>query len=95
LGITRFVRLEIIEGALNKSGLSRALTLLNDFEHVEVIDKDLAWASIELSKYRLSHNVGAMDCLIAASSYRLQVPLYTMNLKHFTPLIGSLAQKPY
>lgn len=95
LGITRIVRLEIIEGALNKSGLIHALTLLNDFDHIETIEADFIWASAQLIKFRLSHNVGGVDCLIAAASYRLQIPLYTMNLKHFSPLLGSLAQKPY
>jgi hypothetical protein len=36
-----------------------------------------------------------IDCLIAAPSHRLNVPLYTMNLKHFTPLLGALAVRPY
>jgi len=95
LGITRMVRLEIIEGALNKTSLLRALTLLNDFEHIETIEADFIWASIQLIKFRLSHKIGGIDCLIAATSYRLQIPLYTMNLKHFTPILGTLAQKPY
>lgn len=44
---------------------------------------------------RLSQNVDMMDCLIAASVHRLGLPLYTRNLKHFLPLIGDLACKPY
>ena len=43
----------------------------------------------------ISHNVGSIDCLIASASHRLQLPLYTMNVKHFAPLLGGLAQKPY
>jgi hypothetical protein len=31
----------------------------------------------------------------SAPSYRLQLPLYTRNLKHFAPLLGKLAQEPY
>jgi predicted nucleic acid-binding protein len=46
-------------------------------------------------RYELSHGVGMMDCLIASVSYRLQLPLYTHNLKHFAPLLNDLAQKPY
>lgn len=95
LGLTRIVRLEVIEGALNKTNLLRALTLLNDFEHNDTIETDFIWASARLTKFRLSHSIGGVDCLIAATSYRLQIPLYTMNLKHFTPLLGTLAQKPY
>lgn len=40
-------------------------------------------------------NVDAFDCLVAALSFRLQLPLYTRNLKYFAPLLGHLAQQPY
>lgn len=48
-----------------------------------------------LARYRLSHGVGMMDCLIASTSARLQIPLFTRNLKHLTLLIGALAVQPY
>lgn len=35
------------------------------------------------------------DCLIAAPAQRLGVPLYTRNLKHFSPLLGDLAVMAY
>lgn len=56
---------------------------------------DLDWAMQAQMQYELSHGVGMMDCLIASVSYRLQIALYTHNLKHFAPLLGSLAQPPY
>ena len=50
----------------------------------------------QMERYRLSHGVGINDSLIAAVSYRLQVPLYTHNLKHMRVLLGdTLPQKPY
>lgn len=36
-----------------------------------------------------------MDCLIAASAHRLQLPLYTANRKHFDPLLSGLVRQPY
>jgi predicted nucleic acid-binding protein len=48
-----------------------------------------------MEKYRLSHGVATGDCFIASVAYRLQVPLYTHNLKDMTPMIGNLAVKPY
>jgi predicted nucleic acid-binding protein len=36
-----------------------------------------------------------MDALIASAAYRLRVPLFTRNLKHFQPMLGPLVQKPY
>jgi predicted nucleic acid-binding protein len=49
----------------------------------------------QLERFQFSHRIGMEDCLIAAVAYRLQIPLYTHNLKHMTPLLGTLAVKPY
>ena len=95
LGVTQIVRFEVVEGALDKAGEQRALTLLNDFELVELTPSDLAWAFEQMVRLHLSKNVDTFDCLIASTSYRLQLPLYTINVKHFTPLLGALAQRPY
>lgn len=65
------------------------------FDMIDLTSGDQEWAMQQQMVYELSHGVGMMDCLIASVSYRLQIPLYTHNLKHFTPLIGDLAQKPY
>ncbi|MBZ0316440.1 MAG: PIN domain-containing protein [Anaerolineae bacterium] len=94
-GIVTIVALELIEGTENSAALRSVLKLLKDFETVPMDNLDLEWAEESLTKFHLSHNVDAMDCLIAAASHRLQIPLYTRNMKHFTPLIGALARRPY
>jgi predicted nucleic acid-binding protein len=58
-------------------------------------EDDMQWAMKQLTTFYLSHNVGMMDCLIAAPSYRLNLPLYTRNLKHISPLLDTLAHQPY
>ncbi len=68
---------------------------LRHFEKVYLAPSDFEWAIDETIRFRLSHGVGMMDCLIASVCYRLQTPLFTHNLKHLTPLPGDLAQKPY
>ena len=95
LGISSVVWLELLQGAQNTLAQQKAQQLLQQLERIEIIDEDFNWAIKQLIRYNLSHNVGGVDCLIAATSYRLQVPLYTMNLKHFTPILGTLAQRPY
>jgi predicted nucleic acid-binding protein len=95
LGLSPVVWLEIIEGAASKLDQTRALRLLNRFERIEVAPADFDWAIREALALRLSHNIDMMDCLIAASAHRLGLPLFTRNFKHFQPLIGSLARKPY
>ena len=95
LGVTYYVWLEIIEVAPDKRKLKDAMEILSDFELVDTKDLDIKWAVEELSRVSLSHNVDAMDALIASTAHRLNIPLYARNLKHFKPLLGDLAQKPY
>lgn len=95
LGIARAVWFEVIEGAQNLQEQRRSLRLLRRFTVVEMEPEDGEWAAQALLKFNLSHNVDTMDCLIAAVSHRLQIPLYTHNTKHFLPLLGSLIRKPY
>jgi predicted nucleic acid-binding protein len=95
LGLSRGVWLEVMEGVENSRAQRDALKLLRRFELVELTTADTIWATQQLITFYLSHNIDAFDCLIASASFRLQLPLYTRNLKHFTPLIGSLAQRPF
>lgn len=95
LGVSRIIYMEMIIGAPNKSRQDSALRLLRQFELVEMANDDIEWATRQLRTYFLSHGVGMNDCLIAAPAHRLQLPLYTQNLKHFAPLLGQLALKPY
>lgn len=95
LGVATIVWLEVIQGAGNRQKQNQAITILKRFQRVEHTEADYDQAINYLMRYKLSHNVGGNDCLIASVSYRLQLPLYTTNLKHFAPLLGELAQKPY
>ncbi len=95
LGVTRAVWLEVLQGVHNGTEQRRAIRLLKDFEIVELTTADFEWATQQLIKFGLSHGIEAFDCLIAAPAHRLQLPLYTRNLKHFTPLLGKLAEEPY
>jgi predicted nucleic acid-binding protein len=85
LGITPVVWLEVLQGATNRAKQKDALALLKRFERIEVTAADYDWAIEQVIRFRLSHNVGGVDCLIASASFRLQLPLYTINLKHFAP----------
>ena len=95
LGVSAVVWLELIQGAENGHDQRKALKLLEHFERFEPDAADFRWAIGQLTKFSLSHNVSGVDCLIAATPYRMQLPLYTQNLKHLAPLLGKLAQKPY
>ncbi|MFL6258500.1 MAG: PIN domain-containing protein [Thermoanaerobaculia bacterium] len=95
LGVSPIVWLEIIDGAENARAQTRAVELLRHFDKVEILPADFDWAIRQALRFRLSHNVDMMDSLIASTAQRLGVPLFTPNLKHFQPMIGTLAKKPY
>jgi predicted nucleic acid-binding protein len=94
-GITSVTWLEIVYGSCNRDEQNQALKMMSRFSMVYVTQSDQDWAMEQFAIYRLSHNVDVPDALIAAPSHRLQLPLYTRNLKHFAPLLGKLAQEPY
>lgn len=95
LAVTPLVWLEIIEGARDKQAQEKAVALLRRFERVDLVPSDFDWSIQKALALRLSHNVDLVDCLIASVAHRLGLPLYSPNLKHFTPLLGELVVKPY
>ena len=95
LGIASVTWMEVIFGAKDKTKRDEAFKFMKQFELITVTDDDQEWAMKQLFRYRLSHGVDSFDCLIAAPAHRLQLPLYTRNLKHFEPLLGELAVVAY
>jgi predicted nucleic acid-binding protein len=93
--ISPIVYMELVAGAQNKTDYQNAARLADEFEMIFYNRADMRWAMQQLGKYRLSHNVGIGDCCIASLSARLRLPLYTQNMKHMQPLIGTFAIKPY
>jgi predicted nucleic acid-binding protein len=95
LGITPITWMEIIYGAGSKAKQEASRAILSQFSLIHLTSVDQDWAMQNLERYRLSHGSTAGDCFIASVAYRLDVPLYTHNLKDMTPLLGKLALKPY
>ena len=85
-----------MQGAPGKAGQATCKAILSQFDMEYLTPADMDWAMQQMEKYRLSHGVSTNDCLIASVCYRLQVPLYTHNLKDMNVLLGtSLVIKPY
>jgi predicted nucleic acid-binding protein len=96
LGITSINRLEFIYGARGRIALVDSIALLNTFQTVHLTDTDQAWAEEQLTKYRLSRGVEINDSLIASVCYRLQIPIYTQNVKDMQKLLPpELVVKPF
>ncbi len=72
------------------------LKLLNTFETLALIEADQVWAEQQLITYRLSHGVEINDSLIASVCHRLQVPIYTQNVKDMRKLLpAALVVRPF
>lgn len=95
LAITSVSWLEFMHGAPGKAGQKQSLRLMRKFNLEYLTQSDQRWALLQMLRYRLSHGVSLTDCLIASVSYRLNVPLYTDNVKDFLPMLGNLVIKPY
>src|SRR5688572_20767998 len=87
LSITPIAWMEVMDGVPNKMGQAMCKTILSEFDIVYLGVRDMEWAMQQLETYRLTHGVGMNDCLIASICHRLQVPLYTHNLKHMRVLL--------
>ncbi len=95
IGIPVLVRMEILQGARNRRELEILIEQLDRYPLI-VLEKDDSERALKWFEcYHLSHNVGIMDCLIAASALRLGKPLYTFNIKHYKVIPGLEEHIPY
>lgn len=81
IGVTPITWLEIMRGAHSKSAQATSLALLASFDMVYLTISDQIWAMEQMQKYRLSRGIEMNDCLIASVCARLQIPIYTHNIK--------------
>ena len=96
LAITPITWMEIMHGAAGKAGQAKCKAILNEFDMEYLTRTDMDWAMQQLERYGLSHGVEMNDCLIASVCHRLQVPLYTHNVKDMRVLLDEpLIRIPY
>jgi predicted nucleic acid-binding protein len=94
-GLPVLVCMEFVDGARDTAERERTLKMIGQYPTIHLTPADSAWAQEQHAKYKLSHNVGILDCLIASSAMRLVVPIYTLNIRHFSPLPDVEAIRPY
>lgn len=94
-GVTTTTWMEVMQGVKSKAHLAQTKSVLSQFEILDLLPSDQRWAMQQLERFQFSHHIGMNDCLIASVAHRLDLPLYTHNLKDMTPLLGDLAVKPY
>ena len=83
-----YVYLELMDGCVNKRELKRMQTFLAANPVVWCTDAECALAVDYFARYKLSHNLGVMDSLIAACAVGRSATLCTFNAKHFQVIPG-------
>lgn len=93
--ITPIVWMEAVQGATDATKRAQAIRFLRQFFVEHATPDDNRWAMRQLSRFYLSHGVHLQDVMIASVAVRLDVPLYTLNLKHYEPLPSIRVIRPY
>lgn len=96
LSITPITWMEVIHGAPGKTGQTRSINLFKQFNIVYLTQIDQDWAMQQMLAYRLSRGIQINDCRITSVCHRLQVPLYTDNVKDMLKILEpKLVVQPY
>lgn len=95
LAITPIVWMETVQGATDKQKRQQVIKFLRKFSIEYPIKADSQWAMLQLARFSLSHRIDINDIMIADIAVRLAVPLYTLNVKHFSPLPNIQIVQPY
>lgn len=93
--ISGFVAMELIQDARNSREVAEAKKLTAPFQFVWPTEVDCERAMFDFTAYHLSHNLGLIDALIAASALGRNATLLTFNEKHYRVVPGLVIRKPY
>jgi predicted nucleic acid-binding protein len=81
--ISGFVVMELIQDAQNQQQVRQVLQLVAPLPIVWPTETDCTRALSDFTAYHLSHKVGLIDALIAASAVGHNATLCTFNVKHY------------
>ncbi len=86
---------ELLAGCRNRIE-QRAVEREIELYEIVWMSEDISQSALDFYKqFRLSHNVGFLDCVIAATAMINGLRLATLNLKHFAPFSGLEITRPY
>jgi len=93
--ITGFAAMELLNGCQNIADRARAIRLIRPFRIIWPGEPMLERALWQFSKYRLSHGLGLLDALIAATALSCGQPLATFNTRHYQAVTDRVLIQPY
>ena len=95
LAVPGFVAMELVHAARNARELRDARKLVAPFPVIWPSEADCARALSDLVALHLSHSLGLIDALIAATAVGQSATLCTFNVKHYRPVPGLELTQPY
>ena len=81
--INSIVDMEVLAGARNKRDLHTINKKLSKFKLLEINQEILNLSRNLMFNYKLSHNMGIYDAIIASTCLIYDLPLWTYNKKDF------------
>ena len=93
--ISGIVVMELVQDAKNAGQVQKALKLLSPLPVVWPTEADCNRALSDFTKFHLSHSLGLLDSMIAATAVGLGATLWTFNAKHYKAVPGLVLEKPY
>jgi predicted nucleic acid-binding protein len=94
-GVPGFVAMELVAGCRDKRELQRLQTFLFGLPIIWPSEADCQRGLEHLRDYKLSHSLGLIDALIAATAIGQGATLCTFNVKHFSAVPGLVTEQPY
>ena len=95
VGIPGFVVMELVQDARNSDEVRKALALVDGLEVVWPSEAECQTALEEFSTLHLSHCLGLLDALIAATAVGHGGVLNTFNERHYRMFPGLTTVRPY
>ncbi len=94
-GVPGLVLMELIQDAQNTSQVRIVESLVHGLPLYWPSAADCQRALADFRKLHLSHNLGLIDSLIAATTIGLGATLCTFNVKHYRNVAGLVIEQPY
>ena len=93
--IPGLVAMELLQGAQDKRDLNRTIKFLKPFPLVWPDEAAQELAMEIFARCHLSHSMGMVDALVAATAIGESLPLHTFNKKHYSGWKGLKTIQPY
>ena len=94
-GTPGFAAMELLNGCQRRAEWRSVDRFLRAFPVFWPAEPEMSRALREFTGYRLSHGLGLIDALIAATALGRGEPLATFNVRHYQAVPGLVTIQPY